>query len=159
MFAYMAIMKLLDPIAFLKETREYGIIPTTSPLYLNLTAIAVPWLELVCAAALILGIWRRGAALLISGMLAFFTPLLLVRAIGYYTAPAAAYGNFCDVKFDCGCGTGEVYICWKIAENLLLTVGALIVLLSSHDRLSLGRLFGGRSARAPAPRVSNPAPA
>ena len=28
---------------------------------------------------------------------------------------------FCAIKFDCGCGTGEILICRKLAENTLLT--------------------------------------
>ncbi|MEW6200194.1 MAG: MauE/DoxX family redox-associated membrane protein [Planctomycetota bacterium] len=150
MFAYLAIMKIRDPIEFLKQIREYGILPTEPPIFLNLTAVALPYLELLCAALLLIGLWRRGAALVLSGMLAFFTPMLLWRALGIYAG--GGVGSFCDIKFDCGCGTGEVYICRKLAENLALQVGALIALLSASHRFCLSALFGRRPPAAKPPR-------
>lgn len=150
MFAYLAIMKLRDPIEFLKQVREYGILPTEPPIFLNLTAIALPYLELICAAFLLLGLWRRGAALLLGGMLAFFTPMLLWRAIGIYGEGGVA--SFCDVKFDCGCGTGEVYICRKVLENVALQLCSLIALFSASNRFSLSaRLARRRSIPAVPP--------
>ena len=51
-------------------------------------------------------------------MLVPFTLLVLKRAL----AIADAQGlPFCVVKFDCGCGAGEVLICNKLLENCLLT--------------------------------------
>ena len=143
-------MKLRDPYEFLKQTSLYNILPTNPPLWLNLTAIVVPYLELLCAVALILGFWRRGAALIVAGMLLFFTPMLFVRALGMYAHPAAGvtYSWFCAVKFDCGCGTGEVFICRKLAENIGLLLGALIVLFSASSRFCLsGWFIRPRSAR------------
>lgn len=138
-FVWLAYNKTLDPIDFMKLTHEYGVLPEQAP-YLNLTAVVTPWIEIVCGVALILGIYTRGAAACILGMLLFFAPMLLIRAYGIYTDPAnaGALGSFCDVKFDCGCGTGEVYICSKMVENVLLKVGALIALLSRSQFLCLG---------------------
>jgi uncharacterized membrane protein YphA (DoxX/SURF4 family) len=158
MFAYMAYMKLLDPILFMKETREYGFLPESMPILLNLTAVIVPWLELLCAIALIVGLWTRGAAVIIFGMLMFFTPLVTWRAIGLYTAPDAAFTSFCAVKFDCGCGTGEVYICWKIFENTLLQIGCLIAFLGNTRLWSveglLARWRGHPTTTSPAPSAA-----
>jgi hypothetical protein len=64
-----------------------------------------------------------------------FTPLLMMRAFALLAA--GKFPTFCAVKFDCGCGTGEVFICTKLAENVLLLAGALIVLLSRSNWLSL----------------------
>lgn len=153
MFAYLAYMKMHDPIEFLKQTREYGILPLDPPIFLNLTAVALPWLEMACAAALVLGIARRGAALLIVGMLSFFTPMLLARAWGLYTAPDSAFATFCGVKFDCGCGTGPVFICRKLAENIGLLVGALIILFSVSRRFCLATLFARARDIRPSPQA------
>lgn len=50
-------------------------------------------------------------------MLVPFTLIVLKRAL----AIAAASGiSFCAVKFDCGCGAGEVFICNKLVENSVL---------------------------------------
>lgn len=145
MFAYLAVMKLLDdPFEFLKQIHAYGILPAQPPLFVNLTAAVLPWLELTCAAGLLLGVGVRGAALLFNGMLVFFTPTLLIRAIGIYTDPSSGVGTFCAVRFDCGCGTGEVYICNKLAENLALQLGALIALFSSSRLFCLSAMFTRR---------------
>ncbi len=152
MFAYLALMKLLDPVEFLKQIHAYRILPTNPPQLLNLTAVALPWLELVCALALIAGVARRGAALVITGMLLFFTPMLFLRAWGMYRDVANPVASFCGIRFDCGCGTGEVYICWKLAENLALQAGALIALFSASSRFSLGALLARGQAQAPTGR-------
>jgi uncharacterized membrane protein YphA (DoxX/SURF4 family) len=150
MFAYLAYMKLRDPVNFLKLTHTYGVVPPDQSLLLNLIAIALPWLEMACAAALLLGIARRGAALLITGMLLFFTPLLAIHAWQLQIAAGSAFATFCAVKFDCGCGTGEVFICPKLAENIALLIGALIALFSTSQRFCLANLLTRQRAAAPA---------
>jgi uncharacterized membrane protein YphA (DoxX/SURF4 family) len=154
---YMAIMKLHDPIEFLKLTNQYGVLPTDPPILLNLTAVIMPWLEVVCAVALILGLMMRGASLLVIGMMLFFTPLLIWHAWGLYTAPGAEYASFCDVCFDCGCGTGVVCICWKVTENVGFIIGALLLLLTRSRFLCLSRLFA-HCRRTEASAASAPAP-
>ncbi len=153
MFAYLAYMKLRDPINFLKLTHGYGVVPPDQPLILNLIAVALPWLEMVCAAALILGVARRGAALLITGMLLFFTPMLAIHAWQLHTAAGSAFATFCAVKFDCGCGTGEVFICPKLVENIALLIGALIALFSTSQRFCLANLLTRRQTEVPASPV------
>jgi uncharacterized membrane protein YphA (DoxX/SURF4 family) len=153
MFAYLSYMKLRDPINFLKLTRNYGVVPPHPPIFLNLIAVAMPCLEMVCAVALLLGIARRGAALLVSGMLLFFTPMLFVRAWGMLTAPGSAFATFCAVKFDCGCGTGEVFICGKLAENIALLLGALLVLFSNSQRFCLAALWSSARPTSAVPQV------
>lgn len=145
MFAYLAVMKLLDdPFEFLKQIHAYGVLPAEPPVLVNVIAAVLPWIELTCAAGLLLGVGVRGAALAINGMLLFFTPTLLIRAIDIYTDPSSGVASFCAVRFDCGCGTGEVYICNKLAENLGLQLGALIALFSASRLLCLSAVFTRR---------------
>ena len=54
---------------------------------------------------------------MLAAMLVPFTLVVLKRAL----AIAAVSGKpFCAVKFDCGCGAGEVFICHKLVENAVL---------------------------------------
>jgi hypothetical protein len=46
---------------------------------------------------------------------------------------------FCSIKFDCGCGSGEQYICRKLPENLGLILLSLFALFSKTDRFCLWR--------------------
>ncbi|MBN2445106.1 MAG: DoxX family protein [Phycisphaerae bacterium] len=149
MFFYLAIMKLADPIEFLKQTHEYGVVPVQPAILLNLTAVVMPWIEILCAVALLAGIWVRGAAVTILGMLLFFAPLLLMRAWSLYQT--GQYASFCDVSFDCGCGTGVVFICSKMIENTSLKIGALIVILSRSRRWCLEGALTKRAASGTRP--------
>lgn len=147
MFAYLAILKLRNPIEFLKLTKQYGVLPLDPPIFLNLTVVVMPWLELVSAIALLLGVARRGAALILAGLLLFFTPMLALHA-NTLLATSGKFTSYCAVKFDCGCGTGEVFICRKLAENVALLLATLVALFSSSRRYCLASLFG-RRARQP----------
>jgi uncharacterized membrane protein YphA (DoxX/SURF4 family) len=115
LFIYMGTSKALHPEQFLKLVRQYEFAQT--PLILNSIAAALPWFEVFCGALLLAGIAVRGSALVVLAMLVPFTLLVLKRALAIHAAQAIP---LCAVRFDCGCGTGEVWICGKLAENCLL---------------------------------------
>ena len=116
LFIYMGLSKALHPVEFLKLVRQYNI--TDQSLLLNFIASTLPWFEVFCGLLLVLGIAVRGTALMLVAMLVPFTLLILQRALGIHEAQRIA---FCAIKFDCGCGAGEVLICRKLVENTLLT--------------------------------------
>lgn len=134
-FIYLAINKLMDPIEFLKQVHEYGLVPDSMPIALNTIAIVLPFLEIACGLALITGSAIRGSAATIALMLVAFYPPLIIRALSIYHETG---GAFCDVRFDCGCGTGEVFICSKLAENTVLLGLSVLALFSRSRRFCLG---------------------
>jgi uncharacterized membrane protein YphA (DoxX/SURF4 family) len=148
LFIYMGLEKALNPVDFLKMVREYHMVPEQPPLLLNLIAAVLPWLEVLCGLLLIAGTALRGTALLLLAMLVGFTAVVALRALNIH---ATQHLPFCAIKFDCGCGTGEEWICQKIPKNLGLCLLSLIVLLSRSRRFCLG----GDLFRVPA----RPAPA
>ena len=79
------------------------------------------------------GVAVRGSALMLLCLLVPFTLVVLQRALALQSMLAIP---FCAVKFDCGCGTGEVWICRKLVEN------GLLILLSGW------LLMAERSSRA-----------
>ena len=115
LFIYMGMNKALHPVEFLKLVRQYDVVQT--PWLLNAIAATLPWFEVFCGALLLAGIAVRGSALVLMAMLVPFTVLVFRRALVLQAALAIP---FCAVKFDCGCGTGEVFICHKLLENFLL---------------------------------------
>jgi len=129
-FIYMGVNKLSDPVTFLKLTRQYHIVPDSPPIFLNTIAIVLPWLEVITGAALILGLFIRGAAATILLMLVVFTPMILKRALEIQQPGQ----SFFDIKFDCGCGGGEVVTWQKLLENVGLFLLAGIALLSRSRR-------------------------
>ena len=128
LFVWMGLSKALDPVGFLKLVHAYDLV--TAPLLLNLIAGILPWFEVFCGLLLLLGVAVRGAALVAVAMLVPFTLLVLRRALALH---AGAHLAFCAIKFDCGCGAGEVFICRKLAENTVLTLVSLgLVFLRQH---------------------------
>lgn len=122
-FIYSGLAKALEPTEFLKLLRVYDM--TTEPLLLNLVAAGLPWFELFCGLLLVLGVCVRGTALVALSLLLFFTALVWLRALAIQQTSGLA---FCAIRFDCGCGTGEVAICRKLVENaVLIGLGSWLV--------------------------------
>ena len=132
LFIYMGLSKALHPVEFLKLVRQYNV--TDQYLFLNLIASTLPWFEIFCGALLVLGVSVRATALLLAAMLVPFTLLILRRALGIHEAQ---HIPFCAIKFDCGCGAGEVLICRKLLENTLLTIFAAWLVFWRHHILAL----------------------
>jgi uncharacterized membrane protein YphA (DoxX/SURF4 family) len=119
-FIYLGLSKAMHPVEFLKLVRQYQIV--SNPLMLNSIAAFLPWFEVFCGTLLVAGIAVRGSALVSLGLLVAFTVAVLKRGLAIVALQRLP---LCAVKFDCGCGTGEVFICHKFIEN-----GFLIVLLA-----------------------------
>ena len=131
-FVYMGLNKALHPVDFLKILREYNIVE--SHIVLNLIAAALPWFEIVCGLLLLGGIAVRGSALLLIGMLVPFSIGVLSRALAIQAANPMP---FCEIRFDCGCGAGEVIICHKLLENSFLFLLSLLLLIGRGKRWCL----------------------
>jgi uncharacterized membrane protein YphA (DoxX/SURF4 family) len=87
LFVVAALPKVADPPSFAHMIYNYRLAP--GPL-VNLAALVLPWLELTCGMALILGIWSRSAA----GIVGFLL-LVFVTAISLNLLRGHA--------IDCGC--------------------------------------------------------
>jgi uncharacterized membrane protein YphA (DoxX/SURF4 family) len=146
MFIIMGLHKALpDPGAFLKLVDQYDMVSNT--FLLNSIAAALPWFEVYCGLLLLAGVAVRGAALSIAAMLVPFTLVVLKRALVIAAADKLA---FCAVKFDCGCGAGEVFICHKLVENTLLLLLSAWLLTGRGRQLCLRFSLLRHGAPAPA---------
>jgi uncharacterized membrane protein YphA (DoxX/SURF4 family) len=131
-FLYLGLHKALHPVDFLKLVQQYDI--TQNALFLNCIAAGLPWFEVFCGLLLLAGVAVRGTALTLLLMLVPFTLLVFRRALLLQAAQAIP---FCAVKFDCGCGTGEEFICRKLLENFLLILLSGWLLTGYGRQLSL----------------------
>jgi uncharacterized membrane protein YphA (DoxX/SURF4 family) len=138
LFLYMGLSKALQPVEFLKLVREYDILHT--PILLNSAAALLPWFEMFCGLLLLLGIAVRGAALMAVLMLVPFTGLVFLRTLEMSQASGLP---LCALKFDCGCGGGEVWICRKLVENVMLTLLAAWLIGAPADRLCVRHRLQG----------------
>lgn len=139
LFIKMGWVKAADPVEFLKLIREYRMVDEGSPWLMNSLAAVLPWAEIAGGVLLIAGVALRGTALLFLLMLIGFTGAILIRALGIFHEGTSA---FCGIRFDCGCGSGEVLICNKLLENVGLTLLSLLIVFSRSRRFCLrGDLF------------------
>jgi hypothetical protein len=109
-----AFPKISNPDQFALAVYQYQLLPT---MLVNLVAVYLPWLEISCAAALVaLPAARRGALLLVAGMLVVFTMAITWVVIRGQAIP-------------CGCFGGEDSTAagwWSLARNCgLLALTAL----------------------------------
>jgi uncharacterized membrane protein YphA (DoxX/SURF4 family) len=126
--------KIAEPTDFLRQVHEYHALPEQPPVFLNATAAVLPWFELLAGLALVLGVFLRGAAASVALMLIVFTVAIAIRAMGVQAAQGTP---FCDIAFDCGCGSGVVVVCTKLAKNTGLIVLALLATFSNSRRFCL----------------------
>jgi uncharacterized membrane protein YphA (DoxX/SURF4 family) len=132
-FIYMGLHKAVPhPEYFLKLVRQYDMV--TSPFLLNCIGAALPWFEVYCGVLLLAGVVVRGAALNLVAMLVPFSLIVLKQAL---VIAATEHKAFCAVKFDCGCGAGEVFICHKLVENTVLLLLSLWLLTGRGRQLCL----------------------
>ena len=112
-FVVASLDKIANPGDFAQSVFYYRMVPL--PL-LHPFAMFIPWLELVLGLALILGFWRRGAALLTAGLLLVFIIAII-----------AALARGLDIS--CGCfGTGHTVGLDLILRDALMLAACLIVL-------------------------------
>lgn len=154
-FVYMGMSKALHPESFLKLVRQYELVG--NPFLLNAIAATLPWFEVFCGLLLLAGIAVRGAALMLVLMLVPFTVVVVHRALGIAAAQGVA---FWTVKFDCGCGSGEVLIWKKVLENALFTLLSCWLLTGKGRPLAARfNLFGSEEtqteSRNPEPETSS----
>ena len=133
LFLYMGLVKTQEPENFMKLVRQYDLVQT--PLLLNLIGACLPWFEAFCGLLLIAGVAVRGTALVLLAMLVPFTVLVWRHALALHSLGSIP---FCAIKFDCGCGAGEVLICYKLVENAGLSAlcALLIVWFPSKRKIA-----------------------
>ena len=143
---YVSIGKLQDPVTFLKVIKQYEIVPVEWHVALNSIAVIMPWVELLGGAALLVGVGLRGTGAVMFAMLIAFSTAIAMRTLHVMDAEGLP---FMQVKFDCGCGTGEQIIWLKLLENTGLVVLSLLIMLSNSRFLCLSRWVFRAKAQQP----------
>lgn len=87
LFFYSSIHKIADPAEFAKIIYGYSLYPLWM---INISAILVPYFELIAGISLILGIYPRSGAFVINGLLLVFIVSISINLIRGH-------------EFDCGC--------------------------------------------------------
>ena len=122
---HLGLNKALNPTDFLKAVHQYGWVDQTQ--HLTWIAALLPWFEVFCGLLLVAGVWVRGTAFAAFGMLVFFSGIILHRALRIHETTGI---DFFEIRFDCGCGNGAVFVGLKLVENAVLTGLSLVLVLS-----------------------------
>jgi len=106
-FLFSAILKIYDPVSFLKTVNNYNLLPLT---YVNLFVIIIPWIEFVSGLLLLFNFYPKENSVILLSLLFIFTVAVLT---------AISRG----IDINCGC-FGSVFLQgtnWlKIFENVIL---------------------------------------
>jgi len=86
-FVIAAIPKIADPPSFAHMIYNYRLVPAS---LINLSALVMPWVELLAGLALILGVWKAAARNLIGILLTIFIIAISINLVR-------------DNAIDCGC--------------------------------------------------------
>ena len=120
LFVYAGAVKVLEPLDFAQDIRNYQLVGQSLSF---IAAIVLPWLEILAGLALILGVWTRGAALVVTGLLVFFIVLTAVTMVR-------------GLDVDCGCfGSLSRKSGWGvILEDMGMLALSLALLLAPKKR-------------------------
>ncbi|UCC38307.1 MAG: DoxX family membrane protein [Candidatus Aminicenantes bacterium] len=89
-FIWAGLLKIFEPLGFAQDIANYRVFPQGVSFFL---ALILPWIEVICGAFLIFGIFRGASALLLSGLLSVFLVLIILTILR-------------GIDIDCGCFGG-----------------------------------------------------
>ena len=114
-FIWSGTVKVLNPDAFAEIVFNYQMLPDA---LINLTALILPWVEIICGLALVIGKFVRGASLTICGLMVIFI--------------AAMFFNYArGLDISCGCfsldsDTSDLSLT-IMRDSAILLVGAIVL--------------------------------
>lgn len=118
-FIYAGSLKALDPAGFAQAVDNFRLLPY--PLSCAI-GVYLPWLEILAGAALVIGIFRAGATLLLGGLLVAFLVVL-----------ASAWARGLDIS--CGCfghSTGNGHLWKSIVLDIAILTGLIFATIASR---------------------------
>jgi uncharacterized membrane protein YphA (DoxX/SURF4 family) len=112
-FVYAGALKAIDPVQFASDIDNYKILPWPASVAL---AFYLPWLEILCALALVFRVLYRGAV-----------SILMMLIVTFTLATIAAKVRGLDIT--CGC-FGHVSQHWSFPSHLATNLAILAALLA-----------------------------
>ncbi len=132
LFLYAGVLKGLDVRQFADDIANYHLVPDA---LVPLCAAALPGVEIAVALGLLLGLYTRGAAIVVGGMMAVFLGALL-----------STFARGIDLSCGCFGGGGSPADATTVLRDVALLSAALLVVRFADGRWSLeGRRQVSRS--------------
>jgi uncharacterized membrane protein YphA (DoxX/SURF4 family) len=89
-FIWAGLLKILDPLEFAQNIANYRVFSRDLSF---LTALVLPWVEVLCGGLVILGVFRSGSSLLLSGLLGVFLVLITVTILRGLDVNCGCFGS------------------------------------------------------------------
>jgi putative oxidoreductase len=119
LFVYASMYKISYSAEFAETIASYQLVPYWA---VNVSAVFLPWLELVCGVLLVVGFRAKSAAVIIGGLLVMFTAAVVINLLR-------------DSPIPCGCfSTVEDPISWWTVLRDVVWV-AMVVHIYFFDRV------------------------
>lgn len=143
LFGVAAVLKLANPQEFAFAIKAFEMVdPDRASHVLVMLAFGIPWAELIVAVLLLLGLWTRASATLLSLLLVAFTAgLLSVIARGIDT-DCACFG---DKDFFCEGGVGWCHI----ARNAVMLAASFLLVWRGGGLVAVDAIGPKRVDSAP----------
>lgn len=90
-FIWASVSKIADPAAFAQSIVNYKIV--TAPVWVNLAAVILPWVELTAGILLILNVWSRGAWVILTGLVLVFSVLIATTMVRGIDIACGCFGS------------------------------------------------------------------
>ena len=115
-FIAAAVPKILEPDLFASNIYNYQMLPAWG---VNAMAIGLPWLELVIAVCIGLGLWTRASALIVC-------MLMVVFVIAFASATSRGLNISCGC-FEVGEGHAASSFLWVLGRDFAFLVAGLLL--------------------------------
>jgi len=113
-FVVAAIPKIANPDSFATAVEAYELMPVAA---VNLAALFIPWIELICGLFLISGVYLRAGSAILGALLTLFIVAISVAILR-------------GLNINCGCfgDSGGATVGWnKVLEDIGLLIPAWII--------------------------------
>lgn len=119
LFIFASLYKINHAVEFAESIANYQIVPYWA---VNVLAVTMPWLELICGLMLVMGFRAKSVTVMIGVMMAMFTVALVINVIK-------------DTPISCGCfSTSGDLISWRTVLRDFIWL-AMIVHIYYFDRM------------------------
>lgn len=130
-FIIASIDKIVAPEAFAANVQAYRLVPFS---LVNIFALAIPWVELVCGIFLIAGVFIRSSSILLSILLCVFIVAIVSALLR-------------GLSIDCGCFGVEHTspVSWiRVWEDIGLMILGIHIFVFSEPSLLSKNILGGK---------------
>ncbi len=130
LFIYASTNKILHPAYFARAVYNYQILPDA---LINLTALVMPWLELLLGVCLVGGVWLPGATVISTGLLTVFIGAIIFNQVR-------------GLNIHCGCFSTQITegpaTLWTVARDLgFWTLSVYLTLFVFFFRPAASKLY------------------